>query len=47
VVTLARTRGKQTTREVFLYTEKLQDVDMKVLEKLAREPMKWIRKNYS
>ncbi|WOF73089.1 DUF1801 domain-containing protein [Parvibaculaceae bacterium PLY_AMNH_Bact1] len=39
--------GKYKTGKSCLYVKKLEDIDMKVLEKLARESMKWIRKNYS
>jgi len=39
--------GKYKTGKSCLYIKKLEDIDMKVLEKLARESMKWIRKNYS
>ncbi len=38
--------GKYKTGKSCLYVKKLEDIDMKVLEKLARESMKWIRKNY-
>jgi len=38
--------GKYKTGKSCLYIKRLEDIDMKVLEKLARESMKWIRKNY-
>ncbi len=38
--------GKYKTGKSCLYIKKLEDVDMKVLEKLARESMKWIRRTY-
>jgi|TARA_R110002096_G_scaffold39144_13_gene107345 hypothetical protein len=39
--------GKYKTGKSSLYIKKLEDIDMKVLEKLARESMKWIRKKCS
>lgn len=38
--------GKYKTGKSCLYIKKLEDIDMKVLEKLARESVKWMRKKY-
>jgi len=38
--------GKYKTGKSCLYIKKLEDVDMKVLEKLARESVKWMRKQH-
>jgi len=38
--------GKYKTGKSCLYVKKLEDVDMKVLEKLARESVKWMRRKY-
>jgi hypothetical protein len=38
--------GKHKTGKSCLYIKKLEDVDMKVLEKLARESVIWMRKKY-
>ncbi len=38
--------GKFKTGKSCLYVKKLEDVDMKVLERLARESVKWMRAKY-